>query len=83
MTETVIVALLGFLGTAVGSFSGMKLMSYRIEQLEKKVDKHNNFAERVPILEEQMKMANQRIDDLEKHEEKIQEDLTENLKNKG
>lgn len=83
MTETVIVALLGFLGTAVGSFSGMKLMSYRIEQLEKKVDKHNNFAERVPILEEQMKVANHRIDDLEKHEEKIQEDLTENLKNKG
>jgi len=83
MTETVIVAVLGFLGTAVGSFSGMKLMSYRIEQLEKKVDKHNNFAERVPILEEQMKVANHRIDDLEKHEEKIQEDLTENLKNKG
>jgi TolA-binding protein len=83
MTETVIVALLGFLGTAVGSFSGMKLMSYRIEQLEKKVDKHNNFAERVPILEEQMKVANHRIDDLEKHEEKIQEDLTENLKSKG
>ena len=80
MTETVIVAVLGFLGTAVGSFSGMKLMSYRIEQLEKKVDKHNNFAERVPILEEQMKVANHRIDDLEKHEEKIQEDLTENLK---
>jgi TolA-binding protein len=83
MTETVIVAVLGFLGTAVGSFSGMKLMSYRIEQLEKKVDKHNNFAERVPILEEQMKVANHRIDDLEKHEEKIQEDLTENLKSKG
>lgn len=82
MTETVIVAVLGFLGTAVGSFSGMKLMSYRIEQLEKKVDKHNNFAERVPILEEQMKVANHRIDDLEKHEEKIQEDLTENLKSK-
>lgn len=82
MTETVIVALLGFLGTAVGSFSGMKLMSYRIEQLEKKVDKHNNFAERVPILEEQMKVANHRIDDLERHDEKIQESMTENLKSK-
>ena len=82
MTETVIVAVLGFLGTAVGSFSGMKLMSYRIEQLEKKVDKHNNFAERVPILEEQMKVANHRIDDLERHDEKIQESMTENLKSK-
>lgn len=40
-------------------------MSYRIEQLEKKVDKHNNFAERVPILEEQIKVANHRLDDLE------------------
>jgi hypothetical protein len=44
----------------------MKIISYRIEQLEKEVDKHNNFAERVPILEEQMKVANHRIDDLEK-----------------
>jgi hypothetical protein len=43
-------------------------MSYRIEQLEKKVDKHNNFAERVPILEEQMKVVNHRITDLETHE---------------
>lgn len=40
-------------------------MSYRIEQLEKKVDKHNNFAERVPILEEQMRVANHRLADLE------------------
>ena len=83
MTETVIVAVLGFLGTAVGSFSGMKLMSWRIEQLEKKVEKHNSVVERTFILEEQMKVANHRIDDLEKHEEKIQEDLTENLKSKG
>lgn len=67
---TVIVGVLSLIGTALGSFSGLKLMSYRIEQLEKKVDKHNNFAERVPILEEQMKVANHRIDDLERHEEK-------------
>jgi hypothetical protein len=45
-------------------------MSYRIEQLEKKVDRHNHFAERVPILEEQMKVANHRIEDLERREEK-------------
>lgn len=66
---TVIVGGLSLLGTLLGSWSGLKLMSYRIEQLEKKVDKHNNFAERVPILEEQMKVANHRLDDLE-HEEK-------------
>lgn len=62
---TVIVGALSLLGTVIGSYSGMKLMTYRIEQLEKKVDKHNNFAERVPILEEQMKVANHRIEDLE------------------
>lgn len=66
---TVIVGALSLLGTLLGSWSGLKLMSYRIEQLEKKVDKHNNFAERVPILEEQMKVANHRLDDLE-HEDK-------------
>lgn len=44
-----------------------KLTNYRLEQLEKKVEKHNNFAGRVPILEEQMKVANHRIDDLERN----------------
>lgn len=66
MTETVIVALLSFVGTLIGSFGGMRLMSYRIEQLEKKVDRHNNFATRVPVLEEKMAVANHRIDDLER-----------------
>lgn len=62
---TVIVGVLSLMGTIIGSYSGMKLMSYRIEQLERKVDKHNNFAERIPVMEEQIKVANHRIDDLE------------------
>lgn len=62
---TVIVGLLSLAGTIIGSYSGMKLMSYRIEQLEKKVEKHNFFAERLPVVEEQIKVANHRIDDLE------------------
>lgn len=66
MIDSIIVALLGFAGTLVGSFSGMKLMSYRIEQLEKKVDKHNHFAERMPVVEEQIKVINHRIEDLER-----------------
>lgn len=65
MSETVIVGLLSLLGTLLGSFGGMKLMAYRIEQLEKKVDKHNNFAERIPVIEEQMKVTNHRLQDLE------------------
>lgn len=67
---TVIVGVLSLMGTALGSWGGLKLMSYRIEQLEKKVDKHNNFAERVPVVEEQIKVINHRLDDLERHEEK-------------
>ena len=62
----VIVGVLSLMGTIIGSYSGMKLMSYRIEQLERKVDKHNGFAEKIPVLEEQIKVANHRIDDLEK-----------------
>ena len=63
--STVIVGVLSLLGTMAGSFGGMKLMSYRIEQLERKVDKHNNFAERIPVIEEHIKNIDQRVDDLE------------------
>lgn len=66
----IIVACLSLIGTLGGSLGGVlvssKLTNYRIEQLERKVDKHNSFAERIPILEEQMKVVNHRIDDLEK-----------------
>lgn len=61
--------MLALLGSAVGTLGGIvasaKLVTYRIEQLEKKVDKHNNFAEKIPVIEEQIKVANHRITDLE------------------
>ncbi|MBO6093152.1 MAG: hypothetical protein J6P40_05930 [Oscillospiraceae bacterium] len=38
----------------------------KIEELTREVRKHNNFAERIPVMEEQIKVANHRIDDLEK-----------------
>lgn len=66
MHSEVIVGLFSLCGTCIGSWSGMKLISYRIEQLEKKVDKHNNFAERIPVVEEQIKVINHRIEDLER-----------------
>lgn len=69
MSDTIIVALLSLFGTFAGSFSGIKLISYRLEQLENKVNKHNQVIERTFILEEQMKVANHRIEDLERHEE--------------
>ena len=61
----IITAGLALIGTAIGSFSGLKLTSYRVEQLEKKVDKHNNFASRMPVVEEQIKVINHRLTDLE------------------
>lgn len=63
-------------GTLFGTFGGImvssKLTAYRIEQLEKKVDKHNSVIERVYALEkkdavqdEEIKVANHRLTDLE------------------
>lgn len=70
MTDIIAVALVSLVGTLVGTFGGIitasKLTNYRIEQLEKKVDKHNNFAQRVPVLENKVSVADHRIDDLEK-----------------
>ena len=69
---TIVVAVLSLVGTFVGTLGGIltstKLTSYRIEQLEKKVEKHNSVVERTFILEEKMKVANHRIEDLEKRE---------------
>lgn len=42
------------------------LMEYKLEELTKKVEKHNSVVERTYILEEKMKIANHRIEDLEK-----------------
>lgn len=69
MTDTIIVSLIAFAGTLLGTFGGIltsaKLTNYRIAQLEKKVEKHNNFAERIPVLEEKIKVEEHRIEDLE------------------
>ena len=76
MTGEIIVAMLSLIGTLAGSYGGIRLMSYRIEQLEKKMEKYNNVIERTYKLEEkttlqdeQIKVANKRISDLERHEE--------------
>ena len=77
MSETIIVAILSLAGTLIGSLFGIlasnKLVVYRIEQLEKKVEKHNNVLERVYVLEkdeavikEDLKVVSHRIEDLEK-----------------
>ena len=69
MTDTVIVAIISLLGTLLGSFGGTQLVKYRIEQLEKKGEKHNSIVEKTYILEEKVKVANHRIEDLERKSE--------------
>ena len=64
----IIIAVCGCIGSVIGSFGGFRLISYRVEQLEKKVDKHNNFAERLPVVEEQIKVINHRLEDVEDYE---------------
>jgi hypothetical protein len=72
----VIIAFIGLAGSAVGTFAGIvtssKLTNYRLEQLEKKVDKHNTVIERTfkleevqAVIQEQIKVVNHRIADLE------------------
>lgn len=64
MNDTIIVSLLSFLGTCVGSFSGMNLIKYRITQLEKKVEKHNTVVERTYHLEDDIKYIKEEIKEL-------------------
>lgn len=67
--SSVLVALLSLLGTLAGSLGGIlvssKLVNYRLAQLEARVAEHNNFALRLPVVEEQIKVVNHRLSDLE------------------
>lgn len=61
MIGSIIVAVLSFLGTCIGSLAGIKLIKYRIEQLEKKVEKHNTVIERTYKLEEDVKLIKEEV----------------------
>lgn len=75
MTE-IIVSLIAFLGTVIGSYGGIRassrLTNFRLEQLEKKVQAHNNLIDRmykaekaISVLDEKIDVENHRIKDLE------------------
>lgn len=76
MNSEIITALIGLIGSGVGSIIGIicntRLTTYRIKELEKKVDKHNTVVERtykveerLSVIDEEIKVANHRINDLE------------------
>ena len=64
MVTDIIVAIIALAGTAIGSLGGVlaasKLINYRIEQLEKKVDKHNSVVERIAVVE--VKVSDQALE---------------------
>ncbi len=81
MTETIIVAALSLAGTLAGAYFANRksgaLIAYRLEQLEEKVNKHNEVIERTyrleeaeALVEEKIRVANHRIEDLERENEK-------------
>lgn len=71
MSDTVVVALLSLAGTLIGSGLGVvassRLTSYRLEQLEKRVQAHNNLIERTYKLEGEMQACQHDIRDLKAH----------------
>ena len=80
MNTEIILALIasggGLLGSLVGVIASSKLTTYRIQQLENKVEKHNTVIERTykleeteAVMQEQIRVANHRIADLEKQME--------------
>jgi len=70
LSNEIIIALLSLVGTVIGSGLGViassRLTNYRIQQLEKKVEKHNSVVERMAVAEKEIRVANHRIEDLER-----------------
>ena len=68
--ENIIVALITggitLFGVLIANGKAQAVTETKIEELTREVREHNDFAKRVPVLEEQMKVANHRIDDLER-----------------
>ena len=72
MTGEIIVAVISLIGTLFGTFAGIltstKLSNYRIDQLEKKVEKHNSVIERTAILERDMETVWHEIEEIKQEE---------------
>ena len=79
ITEPIIIAMIGFLGSGVGSILGIlasnKLTVYRIDQLEEKVNKHNNLIERTYQLEKQESILEEKIAVLRDQLEKLEGEM--------
>lgn len=69
MGESIIVAIitgvLTLIGVLISNSKSQAVMETKVNELTREVREHNNFAKRMPVVEEQLKVANHRISDLE------------------
>lgn len=74
MTETIICALvtggLTLMGVLIANSKQQAITDTKLDELTREVREHNNFAQRVPVIEEQIKVINHRIQDLEHENER-------------
>lgn len=79
MITTILTILIPLLGTVIGSIAGImtatRMTTYRIDQLEKKVDKHNDVIERVAIIEKDESAQWKRIDELRNDVEALKKEV--------
>ena len=69
MAESIIVAIitgvLTLVGVLISNSKSQAVVEEQVKELTREVREHNNFAKRVPVVEEQLKVVNHRIEDLE------------------
>ena len=68
MNEIIVALITGgvtLVGVLISNQKAQAVTETRLDELTREVREHNNFARRMPVVEEQMKVANHRIDDLE------------------
>nr|DAG43937.1 MAG TPA: hypothetical protein [Caudoviricetes sp.]DAH48298.1 MAG TPA: hypothetical protein [Bacteriophage sp.] len=70
--ETIIAAILSgvvtLIGVLIANSKTTAVMDYKIEELTREVRKHNNFAEKIPVIQNDIKVLGHRVTDLETHE---------------
>lgn len=79
-TEIIVAVITGCItlaGVLVSNSRSQAVTETRLEELTREVREHNNFARRMPVVEEQIKVANHRIADLEINVEKLEDKLHE------
>lgn len=70
LAGTIISVVVGFSKASQKAAIQQAITDTKLEELTREVRRHNNFAERLPVVEEQIRVVNHRIADLEKKEEK-------------